>query len=277
MGFLTGQRGDAIVKTERRVRRVFPKRILTFLLALLLFAAIPAGIWATGPYQPPTLTVVVLGAPKDTEMRVIIQHEGEAVNVPLERETRAWENTYRLYRAAVWQFGNWYGNAYDFKGAELLLINASGQKRIPIPDGLLHDRGFNEIITLRYASGRLSYGLPAWRAPLLIGIRVLAALLIEGVIFFLSGYTNKKSWLLFLAINLVIHGALSIFCSSWINVNPSMYAVYFLCVFISFLLEITAFLLLVDEQSSDRAIGYLVKANLASHALNLLLIAFLPL
>ena len=243
---------------------MFPKRILTFLLALLLFAAIPVGIWATGPYQPPTLTVVVLGAPKGTEMRVIIQHEGEAVNVPLERETRAWENTYRLYRAAVWQFGNWYGNAYDFKDAELLLINASGQKRIPIPDGLLHDRGFNEIITLRYASGRLSYGLPAWRTPLLIGIRVLTALLIEGVIFFLSGYTNKKSWLLFLAINLVIHGALSIFCN-------------FLCVFISFLLEITAFLLLVDEQSSDRAIGYLVKANLASHAVNLLLLAFLPL
>ena len=97
------------------------------------------------------------------------------------------------------------------------------------------------------------------------------------MIFFLSGYTNKKSWLLFLAINLVIHGALSIFCSSWINVNPSMYAVYFLCVFIAFLLELAAFLLLVDEQGSDIAVGYLVKANLASHAVNLLLLAFLPL
>lgn len=56
-----------------------------------------------------------------------------------------------------------------------------------------------------------------------------------------------------------------------------MYAVYFLCVFIAFLLELAAFLLLVDEQGSDIAVGYLVKANLASHAVNLLLLAFLPL
>ena len=253
------------------------KRICSLLLALLLVAAIPVGVWAVGPYQPPTLTVILLGAPGGTEMRVILQHEGEEVNVPLEKETRAWENTYRLYRAAVWQFNNWYGNAHDFQGAELLLISPTGEKRVPIPDGLLHERGFNEVLTLRYGSGRLSYDVPFWRAPLLVSLRVLAALLIEGFIFHLSGYTDKKSWLLFLAINVVVHGALSVFCSGWINVNPSIYAMYYIATFVAFLVEVAAFLVLVDEQSSDRAIGYLVKANLASLAANLLMISFLPL
>jgi len=253
------------------------KPLLSLLIILALFAALPVGIWAIGPYQPPTMTVLVLGAPKGAAMRMVIQHEGTEVNVPLEKETRAWETTYRLYRAAVWQFGNWYGNGHDFKDAELIVISPSEEKHIPIPDGLFQERGFNELVTLRYASGKLSYGLPAWRAPLLVGMRVLAALLIEGVIFHLCGYTDKKSWLLFLAINVVIHGALSIFCSGWINVNPSIHAIYFLCMFVSFILETAAFLLLVNEQSSDRAIGYLIKANLASHAVNLLLITFLPL
>ena len=59
------------------------KKICSLLLALLLVAAIPVGVWAVGPYQPPTLTVILLGAPRGTEMRVILQHEGEEVNVAL--------------------------------------------------------------------------------------------------------------------------------------------------------------------------------------------------
>ena len=253
------------------------KPLLSLLIILALFAALPAAVWAIGPYQPPTLTVVVLGAPKDTQMRIHMQREGESFSTPVECERRAWESCYRVYRAGVWPLSDWYGNAYDFRGAEIVLTGGGEEKHVPIPEGLLSDRGFNEIVTLRYATGALRYGLPAWRAPLLIGIRVLAALLIEGVIFFFSGYTNKKSWLLFLAINLVIHGALNVFCNGWINVNPDIYAMFFLGVFVSFILEIAAFLLLVDEQSSDIAIGYLVKANLASQAVNLLLISFLPL
>lgn len=253
------------------------KPFLSLIFMFMLFAALPFEVWAVGPYQPPTLTLVVYGAPKDTEMRVILQHEGEEVNVPLEYERRGWESYYRLYRAAAWQINAWYGNAHDFKDATLVLISGGGEKRVPIPDGLLSDRGFNETLTLRYATGALRYGLPVWRAPLLVGMRVLAALLIEGIIFRLCGYTEKKSWLLFLLINVVIHGALNIFCSGWLNVNPAMYWIYFLLIFVSFLLEITAFLLLVDERERDITISYLVKANLASHAVNFLMISALPL
>ena len=236
----------------------------------------PVHTWAIGPYQPPTLTVVVLGAPAGTEMSVILHKGDEVFHSPIECERRAWESYYRIYRAGVWQIKDWYGNAYDFKDAELLIKNSEGEKLIPIPDGLLQPRGFDETITLRYDSGTLSYGLPVWRSPLLVGIRVLVALLIEGIFFFFKGFTEKKSWLVFFLINIVIHGALNVFCNGWINVNPSIYAVFYLVVFVSFLLETAGFLMLVDEYSSDRIISYLVPANLCSHAVNLLLMNYLP-
>lgn len=252
------------------------KLATALLLFVLLFASFPAAAWAIGPYQPPTLTVVVLGAPKGTEMTVVMHKDGETFHSPIECERRAWESYYRVYRAGVWQIKDWYGNAYDFRDAELVLRCNGEEKHVPLPEGLLHERGFDETITLHYASGKLSYGLPGWRAPLLVGMRVLAALLIEGLFFWLSGYRDRKSWLLFLAINLVIHGALNVFCNGWINVNPDIYMVYYMGMIVSFLIECTAFLLLVDEYDSNRLISYLVRANLASHGANLLLISFLP-
>ena len=253
------------------------KLLLALLLAVTLFSVLPAGAWAVGPYQPPTLTVVVLGAPKGTEMSVTLRRDEEQFHSPLECERRLWENCYRLYRAGVWQIKDWYGNAYDFRDAELVLKNSEGEKRVPIPEGLLQPRGFNEVLTLHYRTGELCYGLPAWRAPLLIGIRLAAVLLIEGLFFYLKGFRDRKSWLLFTLINVLIHGGLNIYCSGWINVNPDMYAVFFIVVFISFLVEIAGFLLLVDEYGSDRLIGFLVPANLCSYAATLLMMNVLPL
>ena len=99
------------------------KLLLALLLAVTLFSVLPAGAWAVGPYQPPTLTVVVLGAPKGTEMSVTLRRDEEQFHSPLECERRLWENCYRLYRAGVWQIKDWYGNAYDFRDAGALRLD----------------------------------------------------------------------------------------------------------------------------------------------------------
>ena len=252
------------------------KLILSLALAALLLSALPVEACAIGPY-PPTLTVIVYGAPKDLQMRVVLQYEGQPLSCPMEREHRAWETMFRLYRDGVSIFDHWHGNGHDFRGAVLLLISGGEERSVPIPDGLLKPRGYDEVLTLRYADGSLTYGFTAWRAPLLIGMRVLAALLIEGLFFRLSGFTERKSWLMFLAINIVIHGALNALCYGRFNLTDPRYPVaFFITILLSFLAELCAFLLLVDEYDSDRLTAYLLKANLASHAFNNLLISFLP-
>lgn len=253
------------------------KLAIALLLVVMIFSSLPVQAWAVGPFQPPTLVVVVLGAPKETDMMVVMRKEDEVFHVPMEGKRRAWESDFCLYRMAAWQITNWYGNAYDFKDAELVLTNSEGEKRIPIPDGMLSPRGFNETLTIHYGSGELSYGLPAWRAPLLISIRLAAVLLVEGLIFFLKGYSRARSWLMFVLINLVIHGLLNVFCNGWIFVNPDYYTLFFIAIFVSFVFEIACFLLLVDEGSSDEMIDYLIPANLAGHITTMVLMRVLPL
>lgn len=253
------------------------KMLLALVLVMLVFAVMPVGAWALGPY-PPTLTVIVYGAPKDLQMNVLLQYEGQTLNVPMDFERRAWESYYRVYRDYVSMHTYWHGNGRDFKDAELVLVSGEGEKVIPIPDGLLQPRGYDEILTVRYATGELSYGFPAWRAPLLIGLRVLAALLVEGIFFRFYGYTTRRSWLMFVIINVVVHGIVNSLCYGRINITDNVYRVaYFTIILLSFLAELCAFLLTVVEYDSDRLSKCLIKANVASHAVNYLLIKLLPL
>ena len=254
------------------------KLLLLLVLAAMVFGALPAEAWAIGT-APPAVTVVVYGAPKDMQMRAVLQYEGEPLSCPLEVEHRAWESLYRFYRAGVSMHSQyWKGNARDFEGAELLLESSDGVRHIPIPEGLLTRGGSDDVLTLYYRSGKLIRGFAPWRSPVLIGMRVLAALLIEGIFFRLSGFSTKKSWLLFLAINVVIHGFLNYLCCGRINLTGSRYAVgFFTAILVSFLVELVAFVLLVDEYDTDRLARCLIRANLASHAFNYVLMAFLPL
>ena len=82
---------------------------------------------------------------------------------------------------------------------------------------------------------------------------------------------------MFALINLVIHGLLNLFCNGWIFVNPDYYTLFFIAIFVSFAFEISCFLLLVDEGSSDEMIDYLIPANLAGHVTTMVLMRVLPL
>ena len=247
-------------------------------LAALAFGVLPAEAHAIGT-APPAVTVVVYGAPKDMQMHVVLQYEGEPLSCPMEAERRAWESLYRFYRAGVSMHSRfWDGNASDFEGAVLLLESSDGVLRVPIPEGLLTRGGSSDILTLYYSSGKLIRGFAPWRSPLLIGMRVMAALLIEGLFFRLSGFTTRKSWLLFIAINVAVHGFLNYLCCGRINLTGSRYAVgFFIAILVSFLVELVAFVLLVDEYDTDRLARCLIRANLASHAANYVLMAVLPL
>ena len=82
---------------------------------------------------------------------------------------------------------------------------------------------------------------------------------------------------MFVLINLVIHGLMNLFCNGWINVNPDYYTLFFIAIFIAFVFETTAFLLLVDECDSNELMSFLFPANVAGHIVTLLLMSVLPL
>ena len=157
-----------------------------------------------------------------------------------------------------------------------MFTNASGQWRVPIPDGMLTERADEEYLTYYCRSGRLRYGLALWRAPLLMSIRVLLAILIESFFFYRAGYCLRKSWISFVLINVVTHGLLALLCNGWINVQPGSFALYYIALFLAFVLETVLFVLIVNEQDSNRAASFLAKANAVSLLATFLLIFVLP-
>ncbi len=259
------------------------RRLKRFLFSLLvvcaLFSVLPPDAWADmGPYyaRPPALTFLVYGAPEGTQMRIVMHRGGKDFSVPVELEKRLWEKQYRLYRESVWQVREWFGNAYDFKDAELIFIDSTGERHVPLPQSMLTPRADEEYYTYYYGSGTLKYGLALWRAPVLMSIRVLLALLIEAFFFYRADYYFRRSWVRFLLINILVHGLLALLCNGWINIQPGAYALYFVALFLGFTLETVLFVLFVDEQDSNHAMDYLVKANLVSMSGTFCLLFVMP-
>ncbi len=254
------------------------KKLLVLLLVAVLFLTGPsAQAYAIGPYLPPALTMIVYGAPQDLQIVFhIVKEEGSAM-VVLEPERRLWETAYRFRREAAWELTRWYGNAYDLQDTEIEFISGGESRRIPFPTELVSEHDLNDYITLYYNSGKMTRGFAPWRAPLLIGLRVLLLLAVKSLVFWLMGYRLKKSWLRFALINLVILGLQAVWTNGWINFNPMNSAFYFMFCFLLVVAEFVALILLVNEQDRNRTARYIVYGNLAGELGNFLLFTYMPL
>lgn len=251
------------------------KRFSLLLLAAMLILSIPVLAVAS---HAPVLNVVAPFAPRDMkvtiEIKKNIKGEEHVIPVVLEAGRRAWEGQYRLRREAVYGITAWYGNAYDLKDAVLILESGGETKTVPIPAELLSERGSEDHIMLSWRTGRMS-ALPAWRAPSLLLMWAALAMAVEGVVFWLYGYRSRRSWLMFFLINLVTQTAHHAIVAG-LNVDVNRIKVYAISIPVLFLVEMLAFVMLVDERSRDRTIGFAVAANAASQAVLGLLMQFLP-
>ena len=134
---------------------------------------------------------------------------------------------------------------------------------------------YNNIVTLDIAEQATISGQPVWRIPILVAMRVILALLIEGLIFFLFGFRNKKSWIAFFIINLITQGTLNALLT-----GPQIGS-YWMLAFIAievivFAVEMILFACVLKEYSKRRAVLYAFVANAASLLLGRALISYLP-
>ena len=245
---------------------LLPAVLLT--LAVSVFAAMPR-------YFAPILTVLTYHAPSDLTVTIRIQSDEGPIPIRLNAERRAWEWQHRLYRADAGQIKSWFGNSKDLKDAELVFEGRGETKTIVIPDEMLTVRGTEDYVTMDWRTGRLTSGIPRSRAPLIYCLWVGAALLIEGVVFWLYGYRYRKSWIAFLLINLVTQGAQHALTAG-LNLTPYLRMLYICSIPVLVVVEMVAFVLIVDELSRDKAISFAVVSNLACQAVLAVLAYVLP-
>lgn len=236
-------------------------------LMMLILVLMPVLTFANAA-EPPNLTIVVSGAPKDLELYIRFPEDKAAEPVLLSGNSKAWESYYRFFGGRIFDGGA------DFNGA--VLIVKSAEKSFEYPLSEIENRNiYSNYATLDFAAGTLKSGVSPIRTALLVAMRVGLTLIIEGAVFWLFGYRAKKSWLLFLVLNLVTQGFVNLQLTG-LDWNSYWFFGYMLMEALVFIAETVFYLLLIKEQSKKRAALCSICANAASLVLGGLLISYLP-
>lgn len=207
--------------------------------------------------EPPSIMIIVSSAPEDLEIRLLPE------GIEASKTTRSYETYYSFFLYELQQ------DVYSF---EVSTGDESFTVKLEHPV-----KRYNNIYTLDLKNQSLASGKSLSRSAFLIFSRVALTLLVEGLVFLLFGYRRKRSWLVFLGINLITQLTLWI----WLNGTSPFHAGYviftlFFAEILIFMIEMSGFLILVNEHRRLRAAAYVVVANILSLAVGIFLIAALP-
>ncbi len=256
-------------ETEEGMKRlILPRKWLALIAAALLCVFLLPAAANANSAQPPALVVVVSGA--DGDMNVDAQMGGAFV--PMQRSGVAWESYFTLYYSDIWEA---LGENADAVPATALRVTVGGKTQmVPLP--AIQGR-YDSVYTLDISGMTVSEGTLPYRSALLVALRVAITLVVEGLVFFLFGFRQKRSWLVFLIVNLVTQGLLNVALSgSLMNVGYAVIGLIFMEILI-LLAEIPSFIFLVKESKGWKRALYAVVANLLSLIAGIFLITHLPL
>ena len=236
------------------------KRRFSLLLTVLMTVALCAVPVSANSAQPPGLTVLVSMPPEDLEITLRFEEETSE----LMSRNKLWEAYYHY----------WYPmKQQPLHGVELVFSTGGEERVCPLPTETFSK--YNNLVTLDWRTGTVSLGQPAWRVPLLVVLRVVLTLLIEGAVFWLMGYRNKSSWLLFLLVNLVTQTGLNLMIN-----GPDLRGYWFLGFLLAEIVIIAAetavYLGWLKEREKARAAILGLLANVLSAWIGGWLIRILP-
>jgi hypothetical protein len=232
------------------------KKSLLLILGLLLMVCVNPPVCNANAAAPPSIIIIVPNAPDDLNISI------EPGNIQAHRTDKVLESYFSFY-------------SYDLKSADYKLKITTGGMTFEVP--LNAPLQFNNIFTLDLENQIVTPGKSFYRFVNLTSLRIVLTLIIEALVFYLFGYRKKKSWLIFLIVNLVTQGALNI----WLGVSttPMQSYLVFSLVFgeiLVFIVETAAFLFFVKEHGRSLAFLYVIVANAASLFLGGYLITNFP-
>lgn len=252
-----------ILKKPDRLNLLMEERkkvINTFVLTLLIIFSI--NILAYGnAAEPPSILFIVPNAPDN--MSVTLKLKG--------REYEA-----KILDKVIEKYFIFYNSDMMNKKPDIYNFTVTTEnERFEIEMAKPY-RMFNNTYTMNLREQTITEGMLISRSIMLIAMRVVLTLIIEGIVFWAFGFRSKKSWMVFLIINLVTQGALNI----WLNSNgPIMSYAMFVLIFgeiFVFTAEIIAFLFFCKEHKRSRKVIYVLTANIASLIVGGYLITVLP-
>ena len=154
----------------------------------------------------------------------------------------------------------------------IILVTKSGESWV---SGVLHRATLQSSATVDWAARTANAPSPAMAYALQFLCTLLPTLLIEGLLLFAFGYRSKRSWLVFLLVNLVTQGGFAIYLAvTVLNHGVSGWSLIFYIPIevIITLIELLLYRRLLTEKNKARAAVYAIAANLCSAVFGLWLI-----
>lgn len=242
------------------------KKIFVFLI-LLLTALVTLSPAFGNSAEPPGLTVIVSFPPEDLKVSLVFERGGESEPIVLKKEEKSWEAVYRFF---------YHMMPFENKSLEngKLVVETGGQTLVfSLPNDL--EASYYHVMTLDLKNGTLSMGTSFYRAPVLIGLRLSLTLVIEGAVFYLLGLREKKSWLLFLMVNLLTQWWLNTLIEGP-NISYMWFIGFIFAEGVILLVEWAIYLAWLKEFTKKRASLAVWLANIASLLLGGYLLTVLP-
>lgn len=236
------------------------KRMLIGMMLCTLMIVSLSAMASANSAEPPSLVILVSNPPADLSIVMVSNENRQSAIV----RKVAWEGYFVFYSRDMQA-----DDAYRFK------ITSNGES-FECTLGAPLQR-YNNVVTLDLSNHEFSPGTYPFRSMLLVSIRVLLTLLLEGIIFWFFGFRQKSSWLAFLAINLITQGALNILLNSGDSLMPG-YLILGLLIgeFFVFTAELIALPILIKEHKARRIVIYAFTANVVSLFAGSYLITVLP-
>ena len=239
------------------------KKLTVLVFALFLILVLPVSASANAA-EPPGMIIIVEGAPEDIAVTL------ELANVPedgvrIRQTQKNWEVYFRIY---------YHPEPGMLDDAVIRVESSEKTFTCPIPAGV--QNRYNTLLTLNYQAQTLTIGQRWWRQPVLTAVRITLTLLVEGLIFFFFGFRHRRSWIVFLTVNLLTQGWLNYIINSSAFSNGYWLIGLYLAEFVIFVAEAIVFLLAVKEKKKWQRPLYAVLANAASLTVGMLLISHLP-
>ena len=234
------------------------KKRLILIVALSMLIALVSVCYGNSA-EPPSILIIVPNAPEDLEVSIGSGNTNMTANI----RDKVIEKYYAFYSSEL-RIAKDYTVRVSTRESSFEIVLEKPLKK------------YNNIYTLNLADKTLKPGKLLSRSIILVSMRITMTLAIEAIIFWLFGFRNKKSWIVFLIINIITQGALNI----WLNGSaPLTSYLVFSLIFMEFFViiaEIIAFLAILKERGRGRTLLYVIAANFLSLLAGGYIITVLP-
>lgn len=241
------------------MRKLWLKFSCIFLVVLMIY---PEQISANSA-PPPTMTMVVENIDEDIDLELFLP-DRDKVSINKNREEG--KNIYEIYIPRDIQ-------QEELAGAKFLFSrNQDSVAELPFPKEVKN--AYAGTWRLDFETGEMRRDSPLDGQWPYVVVSLITTLIVEGFFFFIFGYREKKSWKVFLLVNLISQAVLHTLLFSSIF----FYWIFDLSRFevLIFLGEATVMSLLIKEKKRPVTLIYSLIANIFSFYMGFLVMMLLP-